>query len=172
MFHDLIVVLMQWLLQYGAPILFLMLVLGIVGLPIPDETLLTLAGWLIAKGKFDPFPMIIAAISGSICGISLSYWLGRLTGPWFMKKYGPKVRISEEKMLKVHNLYDKYGKWLLFVGYFIPLVRHLSGYIAGCSKLNIRDFMLFAYTGAVIWALTFLSLGYFLLIQVFPVSLE
>ena len=64
--HELLLILAEELLHYGAPILFLMLVLGIVGLPIPDETLLTLSGWLIAKGKLPAVPIVIAAITGSV----------------------------------------------------------------------------------------------------------
>lgn len=168
--HDLILVFRDWLLQYGGPILFIMLVLGIVGLPIPDETLLVLSGWLVAKGKLEIFSVLIFAISGSICGISLSYWLGRLTGPWIVKTWGPKLRITENNIHKVHRWYLKIGKWMLLIGYFIPLIRHLAGFVAGTSKLRFREFAYFAYTGAIIWSLTFLSLGYFLLIEVFPMK--
>jgi undecaprenyl-diphosphatase len=48
------------------------------------------------------------------------------------------------------------------VGYFIPGVRHLTGYVAGASELSFSNFALFAYTGAFCWAATFITLGYFL----------
>jgi membrane protein DedA with SNARE-associated domain len=48
------------------------------------------------------------------------------------------------------------------VGYFIPGVRHLTGYVAGASELGFVNFALFAYTGAFVWAATFITLGYFL----------
>lgn len=157
---ELLAIFSQWLLFYGAPILFLLLVLGIVGLPIPDETLLTLSGWLIAKGKLDPTAILLAAIIGSICGITLSYWLGRSAGPWLIKKFGSKLRITEAKVEKMNHWYNRFGKWILLVGYFIPVVRHLAGFAAGGSKLNFKHFMIFAYTGAILWSMTFLYLGY------------
>jgi membrane protein DedA with SNARE-associated domain len=40
--------------QYGAVSLFFLMMLGIVGLPIPDETLLVFSGYLIFKGKLNP----------------------------------------------------------------------------------------------------------------------
>ncbi len=166
--HEFLHVLIEWLLLYGGSILFLMLVLGIVGLPIPDETLLVLAGWLMAKGRLDITSTVLFAIAGSICGISISYWLGRSTGSWLIKKYGPKLRISEAKLEKAMRWYLKTGKWSLLVGYFIPLFRHLAGYVAGSSNLPLKQFMLFAYTGAIIWSVSFLCFGYFLLIEVMP----
>lgn len=165
---ELVHVFAEWILEYGAPILFLMLVVGIVGLPIPDETLLVISGVLIAKGKLDAVPIIIAAITGSICGITISYVLGRWMGPWVERKFTSWFKISPEKIQKVENWYQRIGKWILLIGYFIPLVRHLAGFVAGGSKLNFKDFMIFAYVGALIWCSTFLSIGYFLLTEIVP----
>jgi undecaprenyl-diphosphatase len=48
------------------------------------------------------------------------------------------------------------------IGYFIPGVRHLTGYVAGASELSFPNFALFAYLGAFCWAAVFITLGYFL----------
>ena len=166
--HELLQVLTEWLLQYGEPILFILLVLGIVGLPIPDETLLILSGWLMLKGKLLIGPTILCAIAGSVCGISLSYLFGRSTGMKLIHRYGKRFHITKKRLDLVHKWYNKIGKWALMAGYFIPIVRHLTGYVAGTLNLSFKEFAIFAYTGAVIWSLTFLSLGYFLIITVFP----
>lgn len=166
--HEFVQIFVGWLIEYGGPILFLMLVLGIVGLPIPDETLLTLSGWLIAKGQLNLVPTVIFAIAGSICGITISYWLGRNTGTWLLKRYGPRFKFTEKRIQHVHGWFERIGKWSLLVGYFVPLVRHLTGYVAGTLELPFREFAIFAYAGAVIWSLSFLSLGYFLLVEIMP----
>jgi membrane protein DedA with SNARE-associated domain len=41
-------------------------------------------------------------------------------------------------------------------------VRHLTAYAAGMSELEYPTFALFAYTGAALWASTFIALGYLL----------
>jgi membrane protein DedA with SNARE-associated domain len=38
-----------WIAHYGYLALFGLLMLGIVGLPVPDETLLTFAGYLVFR---------------------------------------------------------------------------------------------------------------------------
>lgn len=159
---DILEVLIDWLLRYGPIILFFLLALGIVGLPIPDETLLFIAGWMICKGKLSFFYTYLASLGGSMFGISLSYLLGLKTGPWLIKKWGPKLRITQAKVDRVHNWYEKIGKWTLIIGYFVPVVRHLTGYVAGSTRLSKKQFMLFAYTGAFLWVTTFLVLGYFI----------
>ena len=40
----------QWVSTYGYGALFVLLMLGIVGLPVPDETLLVFCGYLILTG--------------------------------------------------------------------------------------------------------------------------
>ena len=65
-------------------------------------------------------------------------------------------------MARVHGWFERRGRWTLLVGYFIPGVRHLTGYVAGASELPLPSFMLFAYIGALCWAATFTTLGYFL----------
>jgi len=151
-----------WLTQYGSFSLFVLLALGIFALPIPDETLMVLAGVLMAHGQLLPFPTYIAAILGAMAGITVSYLIGRTAGVLIIKKYGHWVGITEARMRRVHNWFERFGRWALLIGYFIPGVRHLTGYAAGITVMEYRHFAIFAYTGAMVWACIFLSVGYFL----------
>lgn len=151
-----------WLNQYGSFALFGLLALGIIALPIPDETLMVTAGVLIDRGDLCLIPTLLAAYLGSIFGISVSYLLGLTVGSYLIKRYGNQVGLTEARMQQVHLWFEKYGKWTLFFGYFIPSVRHLTGISAGISRLNFGEFALFAYSGAIVWASTFLAAGYFI----------
>ncbi len=151
-----------WLTQYGSFALFVLLALGIFALPLPDETLLVFAGVLIAKHQLELIPTIMCCIGGSLLGITLSYFIGKTAGIWLIRKYGHWVRLTEARMEGVHNWFERIGCWALLIGYFIPGVRHMTGYAAGITELDYRKFALFAYTGAVVWVGVFLSMGYFL----------
>ena len=150
----------HWLAQYGYSALFVLLVAGIVGLPVPDETLLTLAGFLVYKGKFELAPMLLAGFLGSACGITVSYLLGRSAGLFVVRKFGRFLRVDEAKLEKVRHWFERLGKWVLVIGYFIPGVRHFTALVAGASRLPYREFALFAYAGALLWSTLFISLGY------------
>ena len=152
----------QWISHYGYFGLFSLLMLGIVGLPVPDETLLTFAGYLIFKNQLS-FPLtLLFAFLGSSSGISLSYALGRSLGLFLIHKYGRYVFITPEKLELVRRWFLRRGRWSLPIGYFIPGVRHLTAYVAGASRLEIPVFATFAYSGALVWSATFILLGYFL----------
>lgn len=154
--------LLQWITTYGYGAIFLLLMLGVVGLPIPDETLLVFCGYLISKGNMSPLPAWLAALAGSWCGITLSYTIGRTLGIGVVHKFGKYLHITEERLAKVQQWFDRIGHWALFVGYYIAGVRHFTAIVAGMSKLKFTHFMAYAWSGGLLWVTTFLTLGYFL----------
>jgi len=153
---------LQLVSQYGHIAIFCLLVLGIVGLPVPDETLLTFAGYLVSRGRFHYLPTVAVAFAGSICGITISYTIGCTGGLYVIHKYGPYVKFTPERLAQVHRWFERMGRWALFFGYFMPGIRHFTAVIAGTSELEPRIFALFAYSGGLAWVVTFVSLGYFL----------
>jgi membrane protein DedA with SNARE-associated domain len=153
---------LAWITQYGYLAVFSLLVLGIVGLPVPDETLLTFTGYLVFKDHLS-LPLAYAtALAGSITGITISYWLGRTFGLKLIHRYGRYLRITEEHLQKAHAFFERAGHWSLTFGYFVPGVRHFTAYAAGMSELEPPRFAAFAYAGAALWVGTFIMLGYFL----------
>lgn len=155
-------ILLPWIGHYGYAALFFLLMLGIVGIPIPDEGLLLFAGYLVHTGHLQLAPALASAFLGSVCGITLSYGLGHTLGLYLIKHYGPVVRITAAKMDHVHRWFERVGKWSLTFGYFLPGIRHLTALVAGASELQFAPFTLLAYPGALLWSMTFILLGYFL----------
>jgi membrane protein DedA with SNARE-associated domain len=157
---------LHWITQHGSAygylIIFLGMVFGIVGLPVPDETLLTFTGYLIYRGAMHFALAIPAALGGSMCGITFSYWLGRKFGMRIVHRYGRYVHLRDEHIQRVHGWFEHIGHWALTLGYFVPGFRHVTAFVAGTSDLPRPQFAIFAYSGAVLWVGTFLSLGYFL----------
>ncbi len=150
-----------WLAHYGYAGLFVLLMLGIVGLPVPDETLLVFSGFLISRGRFNPALTYSAALVGTGAGISLSYCVGRTLGRDAVLRYGRRAGVTHQRLDYVHAGFCRWGEWLLAFGYFIPGVRHFTALVAGISKLEFTAFALFAWSGAAVWVAVFLVLGYF-----------
>jgi membrane protein DedA with SNARE-associated domain len=153
---------LAWITQYGYLAIVLLLVFGIVGLPVPDETLLTFTGFLIYKGNFSLPLAFGAALLGSLTGITISYTLGRTFGLTLIHKYGRYIHLTEAHVEKAHAWFARVGHWGLTFGYFVPGFRHLTAYAAGMSAVEPPQFAVFAYSGGVLWVSVFLSLGYFL----------
>ncbi len=152
---------LHWVSAYGYFAIFGLLMFGIAGLPVPDETLLVFSGYLVSRGGLNPAGALAAAFCGSACGITLSYTIGRTLGIGVVHRYGAWLHLTEERVNRVHEWFEHLGHWALVAGYFIPGVRHLTAIVAGTSGLEYRRFAAFAYSGAFLWVCTFLSLGYF-----------
>jgi len=150
-----------WVANYGYFAIFFLLLLGIVGLPVPDETLLTLTGYLVFKGTLDLVPSFTCGLLGTMSGITISYCIGRIGGARFIHRFGARLHISPSSVDQVHSWFNRWGHWSLTIGYFVPGIRHLIAIVAGSSELEFRTFALFAYTGAFFWAGVFICAGYY-----------
>jgi membrane protein DedA with SNARE-associated domain len=150
----------HFLAQYGYLAIFLLLILGIVGPLIPDDTILVLSGLAASRGTLDLLTAIAVAYAGSLCGITLSYVLGRTGAVYVLERFGPTRSLLDSHLPKVEQWFEKYGKWTLFFGYFFAGIRHFTALAAGISKVPFRIFAVYAYPGGLVWVASFVCLGY------------
>ena len=149
----------QWIGQYGYAAMFVLLMLGIVGVPVPDELLLTFCGYLVWRGDFTaPWTMAVA-MAGACCGITLSYLIGRSAGLAATRRLGRLLRFTPQRVERVHEWFERRGRWTLVLGYYVPGVRHLTAIVAGTARMRYRSFALFAYGGALIWSQSWIWMG-------------
>src|SRR5580692_8379428 len=98
----------QFLANYGYLAIFGLLMLGIVGPLIPDETILVLAGISIHRGQMQPLITLAAAIAGSLCGMTLSYVLGRTGVVYALKHIPPLQRFVGSRLPEVHRWFERF----------------------------------------------------------------
>lgn len=148
--------------HYGYFAIFGLLMLGIVGPLIPDDTILVLSGLAVHRGQLNLGITLAVAYSGSLCGITLSYLLGKTGGIYVLKRIPPVARWVDRYLPQVQLWFDQYGKWTLFFGYFLAGVRHFTALAAGMTSIRPATFALYAYTGGFVWVASFIAIGYFL----------
>lgn len=145
--------------NYGYIVLFVALMLELIAFPTPGETLMTYCGFLVFQGKLSWGISIIVATLGVITGITISYFISRTLGTTFFQKYGSYIHLGPDKLAKTSQWFERYGNGLLVIAYFIPGVRHITGYFSGIARIPFKKFAINAYLGALIWTGTFISLG-------------
>ena len=121
--------------HYGVLGRIFALIGGIVGLPIPDEVLLTYIGYSVFQGELSYLISIVSAFVGATGGISLSYFIGYKFGLPLLEKFGPKLHITQQKINKTKKLFKKFGPYLLLFGYFIPGVMAPYSVYSNCQSL-------------------------------------
>jgi len=145
---------------YGG--IFGLLVLGIVGIPLPDEFLLTFVGYMVFRGRLSFAPALASAFAGSACGITLSFVIGRTAGAWAVHRFSRWLHVNETDLKRVHDWFGRLGGWSLTLGYFVAGVRHLTALVAGMARFEPPKFAAYAYGGALLWTTTFIGLGVYL----------
>ncbi|GER74440.1 VTT domain-containing protein [Weizmannia acidilactici] len=145
--------------QYGYIVLLLALLLEMIAIPVPGEVLMSYAGYMVHMHQLNWILSIFIADIGTSVGMTTAYFIGQRLGAPFLQKYGYFIHLGPDQLEKTSRWFNKYGNKLLVVAYFIPGVRHITGYFSGITKLPFRSFAIFAYSGAFIWTTTFISLG-------------
>jgi membrane protein DedA with SNARE-associated domain len=151
-----------FLANYGYFAIFGLLMLGIVGPFIPDDTILVLSGIAVHRGQLDLATTVAVAYAGSLCGISLSYALGRTGAVFVLRRIAMVDRWMTQYLPQAEQWFERYGKWTLFFGYFIAGIRHFTALAAGMSNVRLRTFALYAFPGGFVWVASFIAIGYFL----------
>jgi membrane protein DedA with SNARE-associated domain len=149
-------------MQYSYLAIFVSLMLGIIGVPVPDELLLLYLGYDCRRGHLLLELGIPVAAAATICGITVSFTLGRWIGPLLVHRFGKYLRINQNQYDRARRSFDKIGHWALVLGFYIPGMRHMTALVAGAARLPWPRFMIFAYAGAMIWSAGFIVAGYFL----------
>ncbi|AIQ50571.1 DedA family protein [Paenibacillus sp. FSL R7-0331] len=144
---------------YGYNVLFFGLLLEFIALPFPGETTMAFAGFLSYTGRLDFLTLVVVAFAGTTVGMTITYFIGLKAGLPFIQRYGKWFLFSPAKLEKTQHWFERYGSFLISIGYFIPGVRHFTGYFAGIIALPFRKFALYAYGGALVWVIIFLGIG-------------
>jgi membrane protein DedA with SNARE-associated domain len=146
-----------WIGRYSYTAIFFLLVAGIVGFPIPDQLVLLVSGYFVLTHALSLTPTLATAVLGSICGITLSYGMGRGLGCYLSKTGFGKRRLEHGQ-----RLLDRFGNWALILGFFIPGVRNLIGIVPGMMRFDAARFARYAYPGAVISSIVCVFAGFLL----------
>lgn len=152
----------HYIFQYGYIFLFVAFLLQMLALPLPGEVIMGYVGYLVFQGKMDWFMSIIVVSLGLCIGITIAYCLGDKFGHPFFLKYGRYIHMGPEQLDALSQWFGRYGNKVIIAGFFVPGVRHFTGYFAGTIEIPFRVFIIYAYLGSFLFASTFISLGRFL----------
>jgi len=135
----------------------------LIGFFLPGDSLLFVAGLLIASGFIDtPIALAcliftVAAVAGNLVG----YWIGRKAGPALFRR--PDSRLFRQEYVdKTQHFFDHYGARAIVLARFVPIVRTFITAMAGVGRMDYRSYVLYSTLGGVLWATGLTLLGYFL----------
>ena len=151
----------NWLIQHwGYVAIFTVVILGNMGLPIPEETILILAGYLVWQGQLR-LPIVLGVgIVSAVLGDNLGYWFGRELGRRAIERYGHWVFVTPARVDATQQVVARYGPLAVFVGRFVPGLRFLIGPVAGITGLRPLPFVVANVLGALLYVPAAVGVGY------------
>ncbi len=146
----------------GYPGVFLLITLESTLVPIPSELVMPFAGYMAAKGVFSlPLILIINSVA-ALLGSGICYYIGAKGGKPFLERYGKFFLLRQHDLEKTERVFAKHGKWVILIGRFLPVVRHIISIPAGIARMPLKTFFLQTFIGSTIWGGFLILLGYYL----------
>jgi membrane protein DedA with SNARE-associated domain len=148
--------------SYGYWAVFLLVAIESLGIPLPGETALILAGVYAGHThRLSPWLIFLVAAAAAIIGDNIGYWLGAKGGYPLARRYGSKVRLDERKLKTARYLFDRHGGKVVFFGRFVSVLRTYAAFLAGVSRMHWWKFALANAAGGIIWAGVYTAASYF-----------
>jgi membrane-associated protein len=149
------------LLVYGYPALGLTLLLGAIGLPLPDGVATTVAGSLASQGRIDWFWAVVIAVTASLLGDAIGYGLGRLLSRKILDRHGRWLGYTAARQARVQSLFEHWGLLTVFITRtFMSYLSSIASLAAGISHFRLPKFLAMALVGRVVWTAGYFGLGY------------
>ncbi|HEV7300068.1 MAG TPA: DedA family protein [Tepidisphaeraceae bacterium] len=151
----------RWI-EVGGPIaIFALLFACGLGLPLPEDIPLIIGGFFVAKG-WNIWVVGSLAWLGIIGGDCVLYSLGRKYGLNITKVPFVGKHLTEARILKAEQLFERYGIWVVAVGRLFAGIRGAMVVAAGATRFNFVKFVIADGIAALVSGGLFVALGYYL----------
>ncbi len=146
--------------HWGYLAIFAFVVLGNLGVPIPENSVLWIAGYLVWKGRLSLPLVLLVGIVAAVAGDNLGYWIGRRYGQPAVDRYGRRLYLTPARLDTMRRFVRRYGPVGVFLARFVIGLRSMAGPLAGSMGLPPLAFLLANVLGALVYVPVTVGEGY------------
>lgn len=140
--------------------LFILLILGTLGLPFPEDGILLLSGLLIAHDMIKLIPGFFVIYPGLLITDLLLYSVGRKYGRKLIEHKKFQRMISPGRLMKLEERFTRWGALVVFFGRQLLVLRAQIFLVAGVMKMSWRKFLIVDAASALLTITLWGGLGY------------
>jgi membrane protein DedA with SNARE-associated domain/rhodanese-related sulfurtransferase len=148
------------LAQYGVVLVFAWVFAVQAGMPIPAGPMLLGAGALSGSGQMNLPLSVGAAIAAALGADVIWYSLGRSQGTRLLETLCRFSMNPDSVVRDAKERFIAHGVRYVVLAKFLPGVNPLAAGLAGTVPIRLERFLLYASTGALLWAGAWITLGY------------
>jgi membrane protein DedA with SNARE-associated domain len=132
-----------------------------LGLPLPGETILLGAGFILGKAAGSLWQPMAAGTAACFLGGCCSFWLGRRLGQGSLEKIH-WLHLTPERLKWPERFFKRHGVKAVFIARFIALFPPVAAnLLAGMAKIPWRSFLFYNLTGSAAYTISYILIGYF-----------
>lgn len=146
--------------HWGYLALFLLVILGNIGLPVPEETILVLAGYMCWRGELHLLIVFVIAVVSAVGGDNIGYWLGHRFGRASLERHASWLLGHPDRLAMMQDFVARRGALAVFVARFVPGLRFMAGPLAGALGMPFPRFFGANLLGALTYVPIVVGLGY------------
>jgi membrane protein DedA with SNARE-associated domain len=130
-----------------------------VPLPVPGDVAIAYGGYMTTTGAMQFPTAFLAVVAGAVLGSACNLTLSRRFGRPFVRRFGPYLGITDERLAWAERIFTRWGPWAIIVGRQIPGMRIVLSALSGILGVPYRVFIPCVAISASIWAVIFLEIG-------------
>jgi len=148
--------LLTQVINYGAPLLGLIVFIGGLGVPLPCTVLVIAAGAFARQGYLTWYSAAFISITSVVIGDMLSYSMGYYASGYVMKRFSGTPQWGEAE-----KSFQKWGPLSIFFSRFLITAIALPvNLISGTTRFTPQKFFIYDLLGEVVWIFGYGGLGY------------
>ena len=148
--------LLTQIINYGAPILGVIVFISALGAPFPCTLLVIAAGAFAKQGLLTWYTTGLTALAFVVLGDNLSYAMGHFAREPVLRRFQ-----DSENWIKAETSFNRWGGMSVFwTRFLITGIAVPVNLIAGTSGFGIRRFFFYDLLGEAIWIFGYGGLGY------------
>jgi membrane protein DedA with SNARE-associated domain len=146
--------------QWGYLAIFFTVILGNLGVPVPEEAILVLAGYFVWDQQLWLPAVLVVGVVGAATGDNIGYWIGRHYGARAVLQYGHWFFITPDRFDSMQRFVSQYGAFGVFFSRFLPGLRFMAGPLAGTTRMPFLPFLVSNVLGAAVYVPLAVAVGY------------
>jgi membrane protein DedA with SNARE-associated domain len=149
-----------WVEVGGPLVIFGLLFACGLGLPLPEDIPLMLAGFFAALGKMNLAYVSVLCWLGIIGGDCVLYSVARRYGMNITRIPFIGTHVTQERIVRAQHLFERYGIWIVAIGRLVAGIRGAMVIAAGVTRFNFIKFVVADGLAALVSGGLFIALGY------------
>ncbi len=152
--------------KFGYVGIAFILILGGLGLPIPEEAPIIVAAILSRNGQMSVIPALASCLGGVLLGDFVVYVLGYCYGEKVLRLPITRRLLTRQREAQIKGYFQRHGFKILVSGRFVPGFRTAAYLTAGILKLPTLKLLVTDLVAATLSTLLMFGLGFLFAIQI------